>query len=187
MKLIDSCHFVCLYCAPNSYPLLSRSGAGDAHRAEDRLGAPRKAPLARQKVADLYLPCMAARSQNPDRGAARSSRGVFDVRRKHSERSTGARLTEQKASPRVALSCRGFRACGAENDSTFADHESFLHSRDVSVLLWLLHDAGVFLGIDSDITTDLRRPTRPTARWVFCFAANHESFEGQKKHRWRSG
>ncbi len=43
------------------------------------------------------------------------------------------------------------------------------------VLLWQ-RNAGVYLGLNSEAISESLRPTRPTARWVFCFAANHEFF-----------
>jgi hypothetical protein len=66
---------------------------------------------------------------------------------------------------------------GLETDSTADSDASYLHSRDVSVLLlllWLRRHAGVLIGLDSDAISESRRPTRPTARWVFYFAAIHD-------------
>jgi hypothetical protein len=43
------------------------------------------------------------------------------------------------------------------------------HTRELYVLLPLQRSAGVCRGLDSESSSESRRPTRQTARWVFCF------------------
>lgn len=105
-------------------------------------------------------------------------------------RSMRGRLTGRKLIPRVCLAGQDFRASRLASDSTSGDSifDAYsVHSRDVSVLLHVRRDAGVFFGIDSEAISESRRPTRQTARWVFCFAAVLNFPSSLKGHRWRSG
>jgi hypothetical protein len=96
------------------------------------------------------------------------------VSAKHFDRSTCLRLTGLNALARVSLFEPGdrFHSARLEKDATFDSDEFPVHSRNVSMLLLCVRrDAGVFLGIDSEAISGSRRPTRQTARWVFCFTA----------------
>jgi hypothetical protein len=99
----------------------------------------------------------------------------FGVVAKHFERFIPPRLTERGVIPTVSLfGPDDSQAFCLNNDSPFYCHAIHAHSRDVSVLLCMRRHAGVFFGIDSEAISESRRPTRQTARWVFCFATIHD-------------
>ena len=165
LKLIDSRSFVCLYCAPNFNSAVFRAR-----------GEPSALVLESGKTAGLCSFGIAAQSKLQ----------VCEVCAMGTGRSP-RRLTEFDAVPRVCLSGRESRVCGAESNSTSDSDASDLHSRDVYVLLSLRQPAGVLFGIDSEAISEIPRPTRPKAWWVFSFCGKSQISSEFRGHRWRSG
>jgi hypothetical protein len=98
------------------------------------------------------------------------------------ERSSPRCLTEPEPIPTVNLSGKRCGLCATDPESSsLSDFYEFdLHSRDVYVLVSVRHDAGVYLGQNSEAISEPRRPTRQMARWVFSFAVHSvpESLKG---------
>lgn len=101
--------------------------------------------------------------------------GVIAVKRIIGALETCRSLTMLEADPRVCLSGRacclrdGGLDCDPSSDPSSDFDESYSHSRDVYLPQNVLSCAGVYAGLDSEATSESRRPTRQTARWVFCF------------------
>jgi hypothetical protein len=97
--------------------------------------------------------------------------GSLAVKRILGSQQTCRSLTILDAAHRVSLSSRsqGLRDTGLDCDASPNFHGSNSHSRDVYLLQHVLYCAGVYAGLDSEAISDPRRPTRYTARWVFCF------------------
>lgn len=112
----------------------------------------------------------------------KQSPGVSAFAMNHCAQDERSNLTVQRAFPKVSLSGLSETASSAtpENAPDSGNDDVGIHSRGLYVLSQQ-RAAGVCLGLDSASSSESRRPTRQTARWVFCFGANNNG------HRWRSG
>ena len=88
----------------------------------------------------------------------------------HYERKSRRKLTQNRLDLKLSLPGRSRAELRGrpEETSGSGNDEYGNHSRNVSVLL-LQRAAGVCRGLDSESSSESQRPTRQSARWVFCF------------------
>jgi hypothetical protein len=173
LKLIDSHSLPCLYCAPKFiFASLVRLAATARVGRSGGRGTVRRAGLAEASRgigpgSRKGRTRAEGRAGDPLNGMRQANRGEPPIR---------PRLTAVRRIARVTLSGPGVRVLGRERNAVSNPDESSVDSREMSWPVWMRHDAGVFLGIDSGAISESRRPTRLTARWVFSLAGSSETF-----------
>jgi hypothetical protein len=113
---------------------------------------------------------------------SRILQGLQVIAMKQSEQKNRRRLTGLYVDLTLAIPGRGHDGLASEreNFSRLFSSDFRIHSRDVYVLLFQQHRAGVFHGIGSEANSGSRPPTRHEARWVFAFPGDSlipENFE----------